>query len=224
LDSIEKVLLGPQKRSRLMTEHEKEMTAYHEAGHAIVGHFLKYCDPVRKVTIIGRGQAGGYTLSMPERDKRYTTIAQFRDDIAMTLGGYVTEKLVYGDDQLSTGPSSDLKKATQMATAMVKQYGMSTELGPRMYGEREEMIFLAQEIHDKKNYSEQIAQLIDKEINALLQEGLTRARATIEKNRIQMDQLVKVLIAHETVEQDDFNAIMDGTFDVSMMKKLDKVV
>ena len=208
LDSIEKVLLGPQKRSRLMTEHEKEMTAYHEAGHAVVGYFLEHCDPVRKVTIIGRGRAGGYTLSMPDRDKRYQTLAQFRDDLAMTLGGYVTERMIYGDDQLSTGPSSDLKKATQLSTAMVKQYGMSDALGPRMYGEREEMIFLAQEIHDKKNYSEKTAQKIDEEINRLLKEGLTRAEEILTKHRAAMDRLVKTLLEKETVEQEEFESIM----------------
>ncbi|MFZ2979068.1 MAG: ATP-dependent zinc metalloprotease FtsH, partial [Candidatus Magasanikiibacteriota bacterium] len=112
LESIEKVLLGPEKRSKVMTTKDREMTAYHEAGHAIVGHFLKNCDPVRKVSIIGRGMAGGYTLSMPEKDEYYKTLAKFKDDLAMVLGGYATEKLIYGDDQLSTGPSSDLKKAT----------------------------------------------------------------------------------------------------------------
>ncbi len=218
LDSIEKVLLGPQKRSRLMTDHEKEMTAYHEAGHAIVGHFLSHCDPVRKVTIIGRGQAGGYTLSMPEKDKRYRTIAQFRDDLAMILGGYVTERLVYGDDQLSTGPSSDLKKATQMATSMVVRYGMSDVLGPRMYGDREEMIFLAQEIHEKRNYSEQTAVIIDGEINKLLEEAKQRAYDTIVKYRAQMDQLVAVLLQKETVEQEEFAAIM-GTPKVIIQEK-----
>lgn len=208
LDSVEKVLLGPQKRSRLMTEHEKEMTAYHEAGHAIVGHFLPNCDPVRKVTIIGRGQAGGYTLSMPERDTRYKTFAQFCDDLAMILGGYVTEQLVYGADQLSTGPSSDLKKATSMATSMVTRYGMSSKLGPRMYGDREEMIFLAQEIHEKRNYSEHTANVIDEEINRILEEAKKRAMDTVQKYRPQMDQLVKILLEKETVEQDEFQQIM----------------
>ena len=150
LESIEKVLLGPEKKSRVMSEDERKMTAYHEAGHAIVGNFLPNCDPVRKVSIVGRGLAGGYTLSMPEKDVRYSTLAKFKDDLAMMLGGYVTEKLIYGNEQISTGPSSDLKKATQVATAMVVRYGMSDKLGPRVYGENEEMIFLAQEIHERK--------------------------------------------------------------------------
>ena len=155
-ESIDKVLLGPEKKSRIMTEEDKEMTAYHEAGHAIVGHFLEHCDPVRKVSIIGRGMAGGYTLSMPEKDKHYRRLVEFKDDMAMMMGGYVAEEMQYGRDKLTTGPSSDLKKATQLAKKMVMQYGMSEELGPRVYGDNEELIFLAQEIHDKKNYSEKI--------------------------------------------------------------------
>jgi len=211
LESIEKVTLGPEKRSRVMTEQEREMTAYHEAGHAVVGHFLKNCDPIRKVSIVGRGMAGGYTLSMPERDVRYTTLAKFNDDLAMILGGYVAERFVYGDGQLSTGPSSDIKKATQMAKAMVIRYGMSEKLGPRQYGENEELIFLAQEIHDKKNYSEKTAEVIDTEIDRLLSEAKKKAESIIEKHRKQMDELVKVLLQKETVEEDKFKEIMSGS-------------
>jgi len=208
LESIEKVLLGPEKRSRIMTDKEREMTAYHEAGHAIVGHFLEHCDPIRKVSIIGRGMAGGYTLSMPELDKRYQTYAQFIDDLAMSMGGFVTEKMIYGNDMLSTGPSSDLKTATKIATAMVVKYGMSEKLGPRVYGENEEMIFLAQEIHEKKNYSEKTAELIDAEVSRLLEEALVRAKEVIEKNRDKMDSLVKALLEKETVEQEEFRKLM----------------
>ena len=191
-----------------MTEKEKEMTAYHEAGHAIVGHFLEHCDPVRKVSIIGRGMAGGYTLSMPETDKRYQTYANFVDDLAMSMGGYVTEKMIYGDNMLSTGPSSDLKTATKIATAMVTRYGMSTKLGPRVFGENEEMIFLAQEIHDKKNYSEKIAEMIDEEVSDILKDAQRRAKEVIEVNIEKMKELVKVLLEKETVEQEEFNTIM----------------
>ncbi|HAT03570.1 MAG TPA: cell division protein FtsH [Candidatus Magasanikbacteria bacterium] len=208
LESIEKVMLGPEKRSRVMTDEEREMTAYHEAGHAVVGHFLENCDPVRKVSIIGRGMAGGYTLSMPERDVHYTTRVKFTDDLAMILGGYVTERMIYGDDRLSTGPSSDLKKATQMARNMVLRYGMSDKLGPRQYGENEELIFLAQEIHDKKNYSEKTAELIDAEIDRLLLEARKQSEHIITKHRHQMDELVKVLLEKETVEEDVFKEIM----------------
>ena len=208
LESIEKVILGPEKRSRVMTDKEREMTAYHEAGHAIAGHFLPECDPVRKVSIIGRGMAGGYTLSMPERDVRYNTLAKFKDDLAMILGGYVTEKLIYGDVQLSTGPSNDLKKATQMARSMIMRYGMSDKLGPRQYGENEELIFLAQEIHDKKNYSEKTAEVIDEEINRVLDDAEKRSSEIIKQHRDAMDRLVKALLEKETVEQEEFRKIM----------------
>ncbi len=210
LESVDKVLLGPEKRSRVMTPKEREMTAYHEAGHAIVGHFLPHCDPVRKVSIVGRGMAGGYTLSMPELDKSYQTLAEFRDDMAMAMGGFVAEKLIYGDDMLSTGPSSDLKKATQLATSMVVRYGMSSTLGPRVYGENEELIFLAQEIHEKKNYSEKTAEVIDSEISKLLEEARARAEEVIRAKRDKMDTLVKILLEKETIEQAEFQTIMGG--------------
>jgi len=208
LDSIEKVMLGPQKKSRVMTQKDREMTAYHEAGHAIVAHFLPNCDPVRKVSIIGRGMAGGYTLSMPERDEHYKPLAKFRDEIAMALGGFAAERMIYGADSLSTGPSSDLKSATQMATAMVMQYGMSDKLGPRRYGEQEDLIFLAQEIHNKKNYSEKTAEVIDEEIDRLLREGRETAKHILTKHKDAMETLVKELLEKETVEQDVFVKIL----------------
>ncbi|HLD31785.1 MAG TPA: ATP-dependent zinc metalloprotease FtsH [Patescibacteria group bacterium] len=208
IESIEKVLLGPEKRSRVMTDQEREMTAYHEAGHALAGHFLKYCDPVRKVSIIGRGTAGGYTLSMPERDVHYHTLLKFKDDLAMTLGGFVAEQEIYGENHISTGPASDLKSATQLAKKMVMRYGMSEKLGPRMYSDNEEMIFLAQEIHDKKNYSEKTAEIIDLEIDRLLAEAKATARKVLIAHREQLDQVVQVLLEKETIEQEDFVAIV----------------
>jgi cell division protease FtsH len=210
LESIEKVLLGPEKRSRVMTDKERQMTAYHEAGHAIVAHFSPNCDPVRKVSIIGRGMAGGYTLSMPELDKRYETLAQFRDDLAMSMGGFAAERMIYGNDELSTGPSSDLKKATQIATSMVMRYGMSDELGPRVYGDNEEMIFLAQEIHERKNYSEKTAEKIDIEISKFLDGAKRQAERILSERKTEMDALVEALLKKETVEQEEFKRIVDG--------------
>jgi cell division protease FtsH len=154
LPSIEKVLLGPERKSRVISDHDKKVTAYHESGHAIVGYVLPNCDPVRKVSIISRGSAGGYTLKMPVEDKHYHTLAQFRDDLAMSLGGYVVEKMVFGDDNVSTGPSSDLRNATKIARAMVTQYGMSAKLGPRTFGESEGMVFLGGESHGERDYSD----------------------------------------------------------------------
>lgn len=208
LESVEKVMLGPQKRSRVMTKKDREMTAYHEAGHAIVAHFLPHCDPVRKVSIIGRGMAGGYTLSMPERDEPYKTLAKFKDELAMAMGGYAAERMIYGNDSLTTGPSNDLKQATQMATAMVMQYGMSDKLGPRQYGEREDLIFLAQEIHAKKNYSEKTAEAIDAEINRLLEEAKEAAARILVEHKQEMETLVQTLLEKETVEQEAFVEIM----------------
>jgi cell division protease FtsH len=220
LESIEKVLLGPQKKSRVMSEKDRRMTAYHEAGHAIVAHFSPNCDPVRKVSIIGRGMAGGYTLSMPVEDINYNTLAKFKDDIAMAMGGYVAERMIYGDDQLSTGPSNDLKQATNMATAMVTRYGMSDKLGPRMYGQNEEMIFLAQEIHEKKNYSEQIAETIDAEINRILGEGRTQAEKILKERRAEMDKLVEELMQKETVEQEEFIRIVGNRTETGVFKQI----
>ena len=211
LKTIEKVLLGPEKRSRVMSQKDKEMTAYHEGGHALVGHFLEHSDPIRKVSIIGRGMAGGYTLSMPQTDTHYRTLAKFKDDMAMMLGGYVAERMMYGDDHLTTGPSSDLKKATQTVTAMVMQYGMSDKLGPRQFGDNEGLIFLAEEIHSKKNYSEKTAELIDEEIGRLLEEAKTRAAEVLAKHRPELDKLVKTLMEKETVEQEEFVILMGGT-------------
>ncbi len=207
-ESIDKVILGPEKRSRVMSEHDKKMTAYHEAGHAIVGHFLSHCDPVRKISIIGRGMAGGYTLSMPVSDQHYQTILHFKDDMAMMMGGYVAERMIYGDENLSTGPSSDLKKATQLATAMVTRYGMSDKMGPRVFAPNEEMIFLAQEIHDKKNYSEKTAQMIDEEVSRLLEEAKALAVKVLTEKRSVMEKLVTSLMEKETIEQEEFIKIV----------------
>jgi len=210
LESIEKVILGPQKKTRVMTDKDREMTAYHEAGHAIVGHFLKNCDPVRKVSIIGRGMAGGYTLSTPEKDEFYKTKTKFVDDIAMAMGGFAAEQMIYGKDELTTGPSSDLKSASRQATAMVMRYGMSEKLGPRQFGEQEEMIFLAQEIHNKKNYSEKTAEVIDAEIDAILLTGKQTAERVLTEQKSAMERLVKALLKDETVERAQFVAIMEG--------------
>jgi len=148
----------------------------------------------------------------------YKTLAQFRDEMAMSMGGYVAERMIYGDENLSTGPSSDLKKATQLATAMVKRYGMSDILGPRMYGDNEEMIFLAQEIHDKKNYSEKTAERIDEEINRVLKEARDRAEQCMKDHKKEMDNLVKLLLKKETVEQDDFASLMEGKYDMASLE------
>jgi cell division protease FtsH len=207
LESIERVLLGPERKSRIISNKEKEMTAYHEAGHAVVGFVLEHCDPVRKVSIISRGRAGGYTLKMPDSDKHYQTMAEFKDELAMILGGYVVEKMIYGEEMISTGPSSDLRQATKVAKDMVTRFGMSP-LGPRTFGEHEELIFLGKEIHERQDYSEKTAEMIDKEVELLFTEALARAKKTVEENREKLDKMVGVLMEKETIEQDEIKEIM----------------
>lgn len=207
LESIEKVLLGPERKNRIISDQEKKMTAYHEAGHAVVGHFLPNGDPVRKVSVISRGQAGGYTLKMPTEDKHYHTLAQFKDELAMMMGGYVVEKLIFGDQMLSTGPSSDLTNATKVAHDMVVRYGMSA-MGPRTFGDQQEMVFLGREISEQRNYSEKTAEGIDREVGELLAEAEKRAKQVVETHRPQMEDMVKELMEKETIEQDDINRIL----------------
>lgn len=208
LPSIEKVLLGPERKSRVISEHDKKVTAYHEAGHAIVGHLLEHSDPVRKVSIISRGSAGGYTLKMPNEDKHYITLAQFRDDLAMAMGGYVAEKMIFGDGMLSTGPSSDLANATKIARNMVMHYGMSKKLGARTFGQREEMIFLGREIHEERDYSDKTAELIDQEIRDLISEAEDRARQVLTDNKVKMEKMVAVLMEKETLEEAEIKSIL----------------
>jgi len=207
LESIEKVMLGPERKSRIVSEKEKKMTAYHEAGHAIVGHLLSNCDPVRKVSIISRGQAGGYTLKMPSEDKRYRTLAEFKDELSMALGGYVVEKMIFGEEAISTGPSSDLKNVTQIAKDMVTRYGMS-KLGPRTFGEREEMIFLGKEIHEQQDYSDKTAEAIDKEVSVIIEEAMNRAKDILTNNKEKLEAMVARLMEKETIEQDEIKEIM----------------
>lgn len=209
-ESIERVMMGPEKRSKVMTDKEREITAYHESGHAIVGNFLEHCDPVRKVSIIGRGRAGGYTLAVPEEEVKYKTIAQLKDKLAMIMGGYVTEKKKFGNENLSTGPSSDLDKATDIATKMVKNYGMSESLAPRKYGENEDTVFLAQDVQEDQKYSEDVAKEIDREINNLLLEARDRARKIMDKHENKLESLVEALLKKETIERDDFAKLMEG--------------
>ena len=208
LESIEKVMLGPEKKSRVISDQEREMTAYHEAGHAVVGHFLKNCDSIRKVSIVGRGMAGGYTLNMPEKDKRYKTLSQFKDDMAMTLGGYVIEKMKYGEDNLTTGPSSDLKQITNLARSMITRYGMSDKLGARTFGKSEDTVFLGSEVHEQRDYSETTADVIDKEIKELIVEAEKRAEKVITEKKEELEKLVEVLLVKETLEQKEIKEIL----------------
>ncbi len=206
LESIEKVMLGPERKSHLMKEEERKVTAYHEAGHALVTHLLPHTDPVQKVSIISRGRAAGYTIKLPIEDRTMKTRQEYVEDIAMTMGGYAAEKVIFGD--ITTGASNDMQQATKLARNMVTQWGMSDALGPRTYGQREDMIFLGREIHEERDYSEAKAELIDKEIDTLIKDGLATATNLISKYRDAMDRIAEYLIAHETIEREQFAEIV----------------
>lgn len=206
IESIEKVMLGPERRSHLLNEHERKVTAYHEAGHALVAHLLPHADPVQKVSIVSRGRAAGYTIKLPIEDRSMRTKTEYKEDIAVMLGGFCAEQIFFGD--LTTGASNDMQNATKVARNMVTQWGMSDALGPRTYGEREDMIFLGKEIHENRDYSESKAELIDKEIDALIQHGLDTAMKIISENKDVMDRIASHLTKHETIERDEFEQVV----------------
>ncbi len=205
LSAIEKVMLGPERKSHILSDAEKTLTAYHEAGHALVGHFLPHCDTVHKISLISRGRAAGYTMSIPDEDKKMHTKEEFEDELAMMLGGYAAEKTIFG--VLTTGASNDLQRATAVARDLVTQYGMSAELGPRTYGERED-IFLGRQIRDNRNYSEKFAERIDEEINKFLSIALNTAIETIKTHRTKMDLVVKRLLEKEMIEKAEFEELV----------------
>lgn len=207
LDSIEKVMLGPERRSRAISQKEKEITAYHEAGHALVAAMIKDADPVHKVSIISRGLAGGYTLKLPLEERHLRTRSQFLADLAVAFGGYVAEMAVFGD--VSTGSSSDIKEATELAKSMVTSYGMS-DLGPRTFGKKDEMVFLGRELSSEKDYSEEVGGEIDKAINHFIQKTFDAAKNIVSKNKKALDKIARVLMEKETLEKDDFYAIINS--------------
>jgi len=202
INSIEKVMLGPERRSYLMNDEERRVTAFHEIGHAIVAHLLPHSDPVQKISLISRGRAAGYTLRMPTEDRKMRTREEYLEDIAMALGGYAAEKAFFGD--ITTGASSDMKSATRIARSMVTQWGMSDVLGPRIYGEQSDMIFLGREIHENRDYSEAVAMKIDQEIDAIISNSLKTAASIIEKNKDAMTRFADILIKKETLEREEF--------------------
>lgn len=208
LDAIEKVMLGPARKSAIMNEKEQKITAFHEGGHALVAHFSEHSDPVHKISIISRGRAGGYTLKLPETDKSLHTKSEFLADLAVMLGGRVAEEEVFGE--ITTGASSDLEKATKLARRLVTQYGMSEELGPRTFGHREEMVFLGKEISERRDYSEDTAERIDRAVDELIKDAHKVARDILHKNKEILNQLAKVLMEKETLEREEFEALMDS--------------
>jgi len=205
-EAIEKVMIGPERKSRVITDKEKKITAYHEAGHAVVSHFLPDADPVHKVSIISRGTAGGYTLKAPSEDRHMHAKSEFISEIAVLLAGHLVEKTIFGE--VTTGATSDLRRATALARSLVTDFGMSDHLGPRTYGEKEEMIFLGREIHEQRDYSEKVAERIDEEITGFIKQGEEKAQNIINNRAEQLEKIVATLLEKETIEKDEFERIM----------------
>ena len=207
-EALEKVSLGPERRSRVISEKEKVIVAYHEAGHALCFKLLKHTNPVHKITIVSRGMAMGVTWSLPQEDRYMRTRREFEDDIAAALGGWTAEQLHLGGD-MTTGAANDIEKATEMARQMVTKYGMSDKLGPLQYGKTDELIFLGRQIQEEKNYSEETSKLIDSEVHEIVDRARRRAYEVLTGHREILDKVVARLIAEETLSADEFNKLFE---------------
>jgi len=206
-ESMERVVMGPERRSRVISEKEKRVIAYHEAGHALVHHFMEHLGPLHKITIVSRGRAGGYVMPLQDDDSGLLSREMFEDQIAFAMGGRAAEEIIF--NQLTTGASNDLQQATRMARAMVTQFGMSTILGPRAYGSHNGSIFLGREIGEQRDYSEHYAETIDNEVKTILQSAYDRAKNIIETNRHKLDQIAAVLLEQETLDRQGFEQLMN---------------
>ena len=207
-ESIDRVIAGPERKSRVISQKEKELTAYHEAGHALVGHLLPHADPVSKISIVARGQMGGYTRFVPKEDRSLITKRQLEARLAYALGGRAAEEIIF--DETTTGASNDLEQATNIARTMGTRFGMSEKLGPRTFGKREELVFLGREISEQRDYSDQVAETIDNEVYNLIDTANRNARDIIVEHRAKLTKLAKYLIDHETVEEDELIELLDA--------------
>ena len=205
-EAIERVLAGPERKSHVMTEEEKRLTAYHEGGHTLVGLLLEHADPVHKVTIIPRGRAGGYMLSLPKEDRSYRTRSELIDRIKVALGGRVAEEVVLGE--ISTGASSDIQQATQIIRSMIMQYGMSETIGPIAYGEENHQVFLGRDFNRDRNYSEEVAGEIDREVRRHIEEAYEACRVIITENRDKLDLIAQALLERETLNASELEELM----------------
>ncbi|MDX6364849.1 MAG: cell division protease FtsH [Streptomyces sp.] len=207
-EGIMRVIAGPEKKTRVMGEKERLITAYHEMGHAIVGHYLEHSDPVHKISVISRGQALGYTISLPAEDKFLTTKAELTDTMAMTLGGRAAEEIVFGE--ITTGASNDLEKVTATAKQMVMRFGMSEKLGPRVFGHDHGQPFLGREFSSEPDYSDEIAREIDDEIRRIVEAAHQNARDILASHRESLQRISEVLLKRETIERAEFEALLEG--------------
>ena len=204
-EALERVVAGPERKSRIISDAEKAIIAYHEGGHAVVQRVLPKCDPVSKVSIIARGMALGYTMGLPTEDRYLQSKSEFEDKIAGMLGGNAAEKLIFGDT--TTGSSNDIEKATTLARRMVTEFGMSERLGPLAFGKRDELVFLGREIGEQRNYSDEVAKQIDEEVRAIIDRGYARAMEVLTHYKDRLVQLADRLVAEETLEQEEFEAM-----------------
>lgn len=209
-EAIDRVIMGPEKKSRVMSEMDKKVFAYHEAGHAVVAHFSEHGDPVHKVTIVGRGMAGGYTMMLPDEERYVTNRSKLMDELVGLLGGRAAEELALGE--ISTGAKNDLERVTRIARKMVMEWGMSDVLGPLTFGRPngEELVFLGRDISRERNYSEEVAATIDKEVRALVEGSYEKAKAILTEHRDKLDAVADALLEQETIEREEFEALMAG--------------
>lgn len=203
-EAIEKVMAGPERKSRIIPEKERRIIAHHEAGHALVMRLIPECDPVHKVSIVARGMAGGYTLALPVDDRYLKNRRKFEADLAALMGGRVAEEIVF--NEITTGASNDLDRATKMARAMVTQYGMSQKLGPLIFGEKDELVFLGKEIGEQRNYSEEIARQIDQEVRRIIEGAYQRATELLKENRAKLEAVADRLLKEETLDSQGFES------------------
>jgi cell division protease FtsH len=207
-EGIMRVIAGPEKKTRVMSDKERRITAYHEMGHAIVGHYLEHADPVHKISVVSRGQALGYTISLPQEDKFLTTRAELTDTMAMTLGGRAAEEIVF--DEITTGASNDLEKVTQTAKQMVMRFGMSEKLGPRVFGHEHAQPFLGREFSSEPDYSDEIAREIDDEIRRIVESAHQCAKDILTEHRTSLERISEILVKRETIEKAQFEALLEG--------------
>jgi cell division protease FtsH len=204
-EAIERVVMGPERKSRLISDEEKRIIAYHEAGHAVVANAIPEADPVQKVTIVGRGQAGGVTWFRPEEDRILASRKKMVATLAYALGGRAAEEIVF--DDITSGASNDIEQVTRMARAMVTRLGMSSDMGPMVYGQKEELIFLGREISEQRDYSESIAEQIDREVRKIVDEAYKQAKSLVKKHRAELDAVAKKLLEVETITREEFEAL-----------------
>ncbi len=207
-EAIERVIAGPERRSKLITEKEKRVIAYHEAGHALVMRTTPHGDPIHKISIVSRGMALGYTMPLPEEDRVLQSKERLRDELAGLLGGRAAEEVVFGESEITTGAANDLERVTQIARKMVTQFGMSDKLGPMTFRHKEEMVFLGKELAEHRNYSNEVARAIDLEVRKLVEDAYNRAKETLIRYRDRLDAVAQHLIEKETITREEFEALV----------------